>query len=322
MKKALLFLLVIAGVVACNKYRTAKNELIEMKTISYIDRADGTQKTENVPSEGMLKWLYSTTTGKAALHILFKRKVISALGGWYMDSSLSKKRIQNFINEHNINLDECLVSDANAFPTFNQFFYRQLKPGARPIGEHLVSPADGKILVFQTLDDISEFFIKGSEFTIPTFLQDDELAKKYKNGSMAIIRLAPADYHRFHFPASGIVTESKAIKGHYFSVSPLALQGSLKIFCENYREYCIQQTKEYGDILISDVGATMVGSIIQTYRPSSEIEKGDEKGYFAFGGSTLVLLFEQGKIQFDEDLISNTRKGLETYIQMGENIAK
>jgi phosphatidylserine decarboxylase len=148
------------------------------------------------------------------------------------------------------------------------------------------------------------------------------LAKKYKDGAMAIVRLAPADYHRFHFPASGKVSASKAINGHYFSVSPLALQRSLKIFCENYREYCILESPTFGDILISDVGATMVGSIIQTYKANSEIEKGDEKGYFAFGGSTLVLLFEKGKADFDADLTSNTKKGFETTIRMGEQIAK
>jgi phosphatidylserine decarboxylase len=292
-----------------------------METIKYIDRASGETRNEKVPGEGMLKWLYSSATGKVALHLLVKRKMVSELGGWYMNSKLSAKRIPAFVKEHHINLEECQINDVSDFPTFNQFFCRKLKKEARPIGENIVSPADGKILAFQSINDVSSFFVKGSEFTLHSFLQDDKLANKYSGGSMAIFRLAPADYHRFHFPASGIVSASKAIKGHYFSVSPFALQSSLKIFCENYREYCIQETSEYGDILISDVGATMVGSIIQTYQANTEIKKGDEKGYFAFGGSTLVLLFEKGKVTFDEDLISNTKNGLETYIRMGENIA-
>lgn len=294
----------------------------KMETINYIDRASGETKTEIVPSEGMLKWLYSSASGKVALHLLFKRKVISSLGGWYMNTKFSAKRIPDFVKEHNINIAECQISDISNFPTFNQFFYRKLKPEARPIGKDIVSPADGKILVFQSINEVPEFFVKGSEFTIESFLQDQELAAKYKDGAMAIIRLAPADYHRFHFPASGKVSASKAIKGHYYSVSPLALQRSLEIFCENYREFCIQETTEYGNVLISDVGATMVGSIIQTYPANTSVNKGNEKGYFAFGGSTLVLLFEKGKITFDEDLLSNTRNGLETYIKMGENIAK
>jgi phosphatidylserine decarboxylase len=101
----------------------------------------------------------------------------------------------------------------------------------------------------------------------------------------------------------------------------LALRGSLKIFCENKREYCTLSTEEFGDILIVDVGATMVGSIIQTYEANSKVKKGDEKGYFAFGGSTLVLLFEKETITFDADLIENTKKGLETTVKVGEKIA-
>ncbi len=239
-----------------------------------------------------------------------------------MNTRLSAKRIPAFVHEHNINLAECKISNISEFKSFNRFFYRQLKSSARPIGEHLVSPADGKILAFQSISALSEFFIKGSEFTLESFLQHKELAQKYKNGAMAIVRLAPADYHRFHFPASGRVSGSVPIKGHYFSVSPLALKGSLKIFCENYREFCIQESGKYGDILISDVGATMVGSIIQTYTANAVVNKGDEKGYFAFGGSTLVLLFEEGRITFDDDLILNTKKGLETFVRMGENIAR
>ncbi|HYQ56234.1 MAG TPA: phosphatidylserine decarboxylase, partial [Draconibacterium sp.] len=142
-----------------------------------------------------------------------------------------------------------------------------------------------------------------------------------KKGEMAIVRLAPPDYHRFHFPASGTASKSIKINGHYFSVSPLALQKSLEIFCENKREYCTLSTEEYGDILIVDVGATMVGSIIQTYEANTQVKKGDEKGYFAFGGSTLVLLFEKGKITFDADLVENTKKGMETTVKVGENIA-
>ncbi len=293
----------------------------KMGTIKYIDRASGETRTEIVPSEGMLKWLYSSATGKATLNLLFKRKIVSGLGGWYMDTKLSAKRIPKFVKEHQINLNECQISDIHQFKTFNQFFYRKLKKSARPIGEGIVSPADGRILAFQSLKDVDSFFIKGYEFNLENFLQNKELAKKYETGAMAIIRLAPVDYHRYHFPESGVASESVKIKGHYFSVSPLALRGSLRIFCENKREYCSLQTQYTGDILIVDVGATMVGGITQSYQPNSNVKKGQEKGYFSFGGSTLVLLFEKGKIQFDPVLIGNTKKGLETYIQMGEQIA-
>jgi len=292
-----------------------------MKSISYIERASGETKTENVPAEGMLKWLYHSVPGKIALHLLIKRKIISSLGGWYMNSRLSTKRIQNFVEQHGINLDEYQISDPSQFKTFNHFFCRKLKEGVRSFGKNIVSPADGKILVFQSLKDIASFFVKGLEFKLDSFLQSKKLIKKFENGAMAIIRLAPADYHRYHFPASGTASESVKIKGYYFSVSPLALKDNLKIFCENKREYCILKTKKYGEILIMDVGATMVGGITQTYKSNSEIKKGDEKGYFSFGGSTLVLFFEKDKVIFDADLVSNTKSGMETTVRMGENIA-
>ena len=147
------------------------------------------------------------------------------------------------------------------------------------------------------------------------------MATKYDGGAMAIIRLAPVDYHRYHFPVSGIASKNTKIKGAYYSVSPLALRQRMRIFCENKREYSIVDSHNYGQVLICDVGATLTGSIIQTYEANSTVQKGDEKGYFAFGGSTLIILFEQGKIQFDQDLIENTKGGCETTIKMGEQIA-
>nr|WP_321358844.1 phosphatidylserine decarboxylase [uncultured Draconibacterium sp.] len=316
--KYISLVLFLLAFISCQREVEPDNK---METIKYIERASGEIKTESVPGEGMLKWLYSSATGKAALNLLVKRKIVSAIGGRYMDSKRSAKRIPQFVNEHNINLEECEFSDIQHYKTFNEFFYRKLKPDVRPLEEGVVSPADGKILAFQSKNDISSFFVKGSEFNLQTFLNDEVRAKKYETGAMAIIRLAPVDYHRYHFPASGKASESIKIKGHYFSVSPLALQKSLRIFCENKREHCTLATKEYGDILIVDVGATMVGSIIQTYEANIQVKKGDEKGYFAFGGSTLVLLFEKGKITFDVDLVENTKKGMETTVKVGEKIA-
>jgi len=237
-----------------------------------------------------------------------------------MSTKWSSKKVEPFVKDYDMDMKEYIVPQ-NGFQSFNDFFYRKVNPTHRPIGEGIVSPADGKLLAFQKIDDNQAFFVKGSKFTTKSFLQNDELAKKYEDGSMVIIRLAPVDYHRFHFPATGTASNSSIIKGHFYSVSPLALQQSLEIFCQNQREYTTLKTKQYGDILISEVGATMVGSIIHTYKANSEVQKGSEKGYFAFGGSTVVLLFEKGQIQFDTDLLDNTRKGLETVVKMGEKIA-
>ncbi len=293
-----------------------------MSEIKYIDRSTNKVCIESVPAEGIMQWLYASPVGKATLNLLIKRKVVSAIGGWFMNSNASKKRIQNFIADYKIEMSDYIETDASKFKHFNDFFYRKVNPAKRPIGTGVVSPADGKTLAFQEVSDQSNFFVKGSEFNLKRFLGTDELAKKYDGGAMLIIRLAPTDYHRYHFPAKGTPSTTEIINGHYYSVSPIALQKSLEIFCENKRSVSTLSTKSYGDILISEVGATMVGSIFQTYKADSIVESGSEKGYFAFGGSTVVLLFEKGKIKFSEDLIKNTSNGLETQVLMGQTIAR
>ncbi len=288
-------------------------------SLQYIDRQTGEVKSELVPGGKMMKNIYTTTLGKSTLYFLFKRKCFSVFGGILMNWSYSKRKIQPFIDEHKVSIDDFIIPE-KGFKHFNDFFYRKIQTTKRPIADGIVSPADGKILVFPTIQDSQSFFIKGNEFNLTSFLKNESLAKKYEEGSMAIIRLAPADYHRFHFPVSGPVGEVTKIKGYYYSVSPIALQKNLRIFCENKREYCEVKTKEYGDVLICDVGATLTGKIIQTFQPGSLVEKGQEKGYFAFGGSTTVLLFEKNKIQFSDDLLKNTGNALETTVLMGEKI--
>lgn len=288
--------------------------------IEFIDRKTGKKKQEDVPAGGMMRFLYGTWAGKASLHTLFKRKFISSWGGNYMNSKKSVKKIDPFIEQYGIDLNEFIVPK-NGFKHFNDFFYRKIKPEARPIESGITSPADGRVLAFNKISDTQKFFIKGTEFNLEQFIQNKDLAKKYQGGSMFIVRLAPVDYHRYHFPVDGEATENNKINGDYFSVSPIALRKSLKIFLENKREFCLIKNQQLGDVLFMDVGATMTGSIIQTYTPNTEIKKGDEKGYFAFGGSTVVLLFEPYKIEFSNDLIENTLNGYETYIKMGETIA-
>ncbi|QZT36924.1 phosphatidylserine decarboxylase [Halosquirtibacter xylanolyticus] len=292
-----------------------------MKQIQYIDRESGQLCIEKIPGEKWLKWLYNKPFGRLSLHYLIKRKFISSYVGKYMDTRKSTCYISDFIRNHGIDLLEYKKEKLEDYKTFNDFFCRKIKPSARPIDDDFVSPADGKILAFKNIRNVKEFFVKGASFNLEEFLGSEELADKYKDGSMIIVRLAPKDYHRYHFPADGIIRKANDIKGHYYSVSPLALQKSLRIFCANCRSYSILETQKYGDVLYSEVGATFVGSIIQTYAPDSHVKKGAEKGYFAYGGSTLVLLFEKGKIQIDEDLLENTANGLETYVPMGRKIA-
>ncbi|MFO7748909.1 MAG: phosphatidylserine decarboxylase [Desulfobacteraceae bacterium] len=294
-----------------------------MKQIEYIHRKTGKISQEMVPGEKWLQWLYHHPIGKLALHGIVKRKVLTHWYGQRMDSPASKSKIPGFVNHLQIDMTEAL-EPVEAFNTFNDFFIRRLKPSARPINprpEALVSPADGKVTAFRNITALNTFFAKGQTFSIENFLQDSLLSRKYSGGTLVIIRLAPVDYHRFHFPADGQISRSTAINGAYYSVSPYAVKKRMSIYWENKREYSVLKTATAGDVLMCEVGATMVGTIVQSYTPETNVKKGEEKGWFKFGGSTVVVLLEKGKARVDEDLIANTAKGYETTVQMGEQLA-
>lgn len=289
--------------------------------IKYINRASGKIETETPPAKGLMKFLYGNTFGKIAFLPIAKQKMISRRYGKMMDHPKSVKRIQNFVDSLKIDMTEA-KKNINEFKNFNEFFYRELKPGVRKIGNGLVSPGDGRILAFEKVSQVNSFYVKGTEFTLKQFLKNDLLLEKYKNASMAILRLAPNDYHRYHFPYSGTASKSEEIQGRYYSVSPIALDRNFtKVFCRNKKEICTLTTKTEGEILIVPVGATMVGSLNSTYQPDTMVNKGQEMGYFAFGGSTVVLLFDPNYFKLDKDLLDNTKNNLETYLKMGEQIA-
>ena len=286
--------------------------------IQYYDRQSGLLKTEKVAGEKWLVWLYNNPVGEATLWALAKRKLVSSVYGNRMDRPSSTRKIQPFVEEFNVDMS---TAQKQEFSSFNDFFTRKLKINARPVDTNstvAVSPADGKIFAYANISN-SDFIIKGYRFNIFSFLNNARLARKYLDGTLVIIRLAPFDYHRFHFPVSGSVSPITRIEGDYYSVNPLALHKMIEIFCLNKREYCIISNPLFGDVVMAEVGATMVGSIIQTYTGNLVI-KGEEKGYFKFGGSTVVLLLEKNKIRIDEDLLINTSKGYETMIKEGERI--
>ncbi len=290
-----------------------------MKQIEIKDRKTGKIFRETPPNEWLLKFLFTNPFGALPLHLIFIRKFFSDYAGRKMNEAKSTKRIQKFVSDFNINMNEAELKVSD-FKHFNDFFYRKLKPNARPIADGIVSPADGKILAFENIAKTKEFFVKGNKFTIDKFLQDETLANKFKNASLLLIRLAPDDYHRFHFPYAGKASASKLINGAYYSVSPYAVKENFTIFCENKREYSILETEDKGDILISEIGATMVGAIFQTYPADKTVTKGQEKGYFAFGGSSVILLIDADKIKIDADILENTKNGFETTVKMGEKI--
>ena len=290
------------------------------KKIVYYDRYKRELCEEAVMGEGAIRWAYQTMSGKILSKCIFGNSLLSRLLGLYFDSSFSRRQIKKTITDLNINSDEFLLP-VNKFKSFNDFFTRQLKPKARPFdnsNELIVSPADGRVLVYPNASSDSIISIKGMQDSVSNFLGHEN--SNFKDCSVAVIRLCPSDYHRYHFPCTGTVIKSGKISGLYHSVNPVALDSEPNIFCRNKREYTLCNT-EQGKFIISEVGAFGVAGIIQTYK-GENFKKMDEKGYFKFGGSTVVLIFPNNKVTFNEDLIKYSADGTETLIHVGDVLAK
>ncbi|ORY59585.1 phosphatidylserine decarboxylase-domain-containing protein [Pseudomassariella vexata] len=249
-------------------------------------------------------------------------KSMSVKQGKKFDDPASKGDIPKFIEFHNLDMSEVLLP-LEEFKNFNEFFYRALKPGARPCSAPdnpniFVSPADCRSVVFNRIDQATKIWIKGRDFSVKRLLGDayPEDAQRYDNGALGIFRLAPQDYHRFHIPVDGILREPKLIAGEYYTVNPMAIRSALDVYSENIRVLCPIDTVEHGRVMVVCVGAMMVGSTVITRNDGDEVKRAEELGYFKFGGSTIVLLFEEGKMVFDDDLVDNSRGALETLVSL------
>jgi phosphatidylserine decarboxylase len=292
--------------------------------IRYFHRAKKTVETEQVYGEAWLRWTYGTSLGRLAQNLFVKRALLSRYYGWRMSMRASANRILPFIVDYGLDVDE-FAKKPYAFKTFNEFFYRALKPGARPIaGDERVAvlPADGRHLAFQNVDAAAGFYAKGQRFDLKAFLGDEALAAKFAGGAMLISRLCPVDYHRFHFPVAGMPNEPRLINGWLYSVSPVALRQNLAYLWENKRMITLVESPVFGTVAVCEIGATMVGSIFQSFIPGRAVVKGEEKGQFKFGGSCVITIFLSGRIRFDADLLEQTAAGLETYARMGERLGE
>ncbi|KAG0669894.1 hypothetical protein C6P45_003176 [Maudiozyma exigua] len=249
-------------------------------------------------------------------------KNMSIKQGKKFDDPSSVKQIEPFIKFHSLDVSQCLETE---YKTFNEFFYRKLKPGSRAIegqdSRIMVSCADSRCTVFDTIAKSQEIWIKGSKFSIDRLTGNYKLEKaNEKNTSIAIFRLAPQDYHRFHSPCQGTIGKPVYIDGDYYTVNPMAIRSSLDVFGENIRVVIPIHSKEFGTFLFIPVGAMMVGSIILTCKEGDTVTRGDELGYFKFGGSTIILIIPKGKIQFDSDITKNSNEGIETLVKVGMSV--
>ncbi len=287
--------------------------------IEFYNRNTSAVESEEVYGEGFLRWAYGNPLGRLTVSVAVKRHWFSKWYGWRMDRVNSQEKIADFIERYDVDPSE-FADPVESFKTFNQFFYRHLRPESRPIEPDpavAVFPADGRHLAIENVDAANQFYIKGQSFNLAKFIGDRELAEEFSGGSLLISRLCPVDYHRYHFPASGEAGGIQVLQGSLRSVSPLALRRKLSILWENRRARTSIESPHFGKVLVIEVGATCVGGMHSTFKPGF-IQKGSEKGYFSFGGSCVTTIFQKGAIRFDEDLLENSAQGREVYAKMGQ----
>ncbi|MCA9147691.1 MAG: phosphatidylserine decarboxylase [Planctomycetales bacterium] len=291
-----------------------------MEQIVYYNRYLQCSEIEQVYGDNYLRWTYGTFAGKLALAAAVKRAWFSRWYGWRMNQPATRDKIAPFIQQYGLDASE-FAKRPEDFAHFNDFFYRKLTAAARPINDDpnsIVFPADGRHLCVPDLSQAEGLFVKGQMFSLRSLLRDDKLAQQYAGGALILSRLCPLDYHRFHFPAAGQAGPTRVINGPLYSVNPIALCQNIRILTTNRRTLSVLQTARFGQILLMEIGATCVGGIQQTYTAGTQVAKGDEKGYFYFGGSSTITIFEPGRIRFDADLVDNSAQHRELYAHMGD----
>jgi phosphatidylserine decarboxylase len=300
-----------------------------VKTIRYIERSTGEEKQEKVYGGFFIRLLYSShLLSRIIAHFIvplisffpFPSKLYGAL----QKTRWSRWKINRFIKKFHVDPSE-FQDPITSFKSFNDFFIRKLKSSCRPFSSDeqvAILPADARYLVFPSIDQSQGFFVKGKKFSLSSLVQDAALAKQFAHGSMVVARLAPVDYHRFHFCCDGLAHAPQLVPGHLYSVNPLALQKHSEILAENKRMITRIETSCFDLVLSIEVGATYVGTIHQTFPAETFQKKGAEKGYFSFGGSCLILLFKPHVIQLDQDLVDASLHSLETLGKLGQSLGR
>lgn len=279
-----------------------------------IKNRNGDIIVTNQEQNRILEKLYNTFSGRLILKVL-TAPVISKIAGRFMDSPFSIPFIKIFIKNHRLDTTPYIMKN---FRSYNEFFTRQIKPEKRPIdyrADHLISPCDSKLSVYR-INSNSVFKIKNSFYRVSDLLSNDFMARRYDGGYCFIYRLEVDDYHRYCYIDDGLKTENVFIEGELHTVNPVALK-KYNIYKRNSREYTILHTDNFGDVVHIEVGALFVGKICN-HHDEYYFVKGEEKGMFQFGGSTIVQLFEKNKVRPDKDILRNTREGFETIVHYGE----
>ena len=266
---------------------------------------------------GALKFLYRTAIGRVFLKLLTARW-ISKLCGAFLNSRLSKPLIKRFVEGNGINLDDF---ETDGFRCFNDCFCRKIKEGLRPIDddpEVLVAPCDGLLSVYR-IEDETVMPIKQSVYTVKSLLGNEALAERYRGGVCLVFRLCVDHYHRYCYPVDGQKGENVFLRGRLHTVRPIALE-TYPVFAQNCREYTVVENGRFGAVLQMEVGAMLVGKI-KNLHGAKDVKRGEEKGMFLYGGSTVILMLEKDRVTLPDILYQNTKNGLETPVRMGERIS-
>lgn len=285
----------------------------------YRDR-DGNTAGETSGQDRFLDYLYGTVAGRRLVRFLI-RPGVSRLGGAILSTRLSKGLIRPFIRRTGIRLEEYEIQNPFGYASYNDFFSRKIRQECRHIctaPEALISPCDGKASIYP-IDMTSSFHIKNTAYTVESLLRSKRLAEHYNGGYACVFRLTVDDYHRYCYAESGLKSRQYRIPGVFHTVNPVA-NDHYPIYKENTREYCLIKTSGIGTIIQMEVGALMVGTIRNYSQGGQTVLRGQEKGRFEFGGSTIVVLAEPGKIIPDPDILCNSEDGWETVVKMGEII--
>lgn len=264
----------------------------------------------------MLNFLYGSVLGRMILKILINPR-LSVIAGRFLDSKASKVLIPSFIKKHNISLKEY---EDEEYECFNDFFTRRIKPEARPVDtdpEHFIAPCDGYLSVYPIEKGLI-VPVKQSMYSIADLLKDEELAKEYDGGTCMVFRLCVHHYHRYCYLDGAFKDDNVHIDGVLHTVRPVALR-KIPVFKENSREYTILHTDHFGDVIQMEVGAMLVGKI-DNYHQKARVERGQEKGRFLYGGSTIIVLTKKDMVKIPGSVFDKTRRSKEVPVKQGQKI--
>lgn len=297
--------------------------------IRYFSRVSGQNEIEKVYGDWFIKFLYTTDLGKN-MGGVFTNKYFSRFYGSFQDMPSSHRKVRPFIEKFNIQMSEYepgtrpALDPRDSYRTFNEFFIRRFKLGKRSFVTEpgrMPAFAEARYVGFESMSDKAVYPVKGQFLRAKDLIGNDQVSKIFEGGPLLIARLCPVDYHRYHYPDNGKVLDNFRIPGAYDSVNPFALKFKNQIFIKNERHVSILQTENFGRLAYIEVGAICVGKIVQSHRWNKPFMRGEEKGYFLFGGSTVVVIGEKGAWKPSQDILANTEKGIETYLHLGNEVA-